>query len=649
MLLNKNLFLYSKVPKFVHNGRFIYLLRKLFIICKDHLVIAKNDNKELIYILTKSSLVRNLKTPEYDKYKRINLINDFQSLIEISISKCYLVENIDYKINILDVNYIPIENDSQLLSYNGQIIYCKITEVEERNLEINEIKSTQFMNFNSMINSLFNFQSQTSSKSFIKEKQSEPSVNSKEVSVNIRKLDTITSEKTDNGLKKGLLPQILEKRKQNSFGIDFISTSTFNPSKTGSIKDTPLNYSHKPSNKSIEEIKKSEMTLNHQKNEEVKPLNIHKIFPSSFSSTSLSIIPSKKFPIRGRMVQKRFKRASSTNDLSETLSETSKNKKANLSHVFNPYFRMKESMISKEEKMKIMKSFLLSKSQFEEIANRTQNLIRQHDNDIIKQEYTGFLLELRQAVLQNLDKIITDNSVSLIPKMESKLNLNSSYEQTFPFKQCTKEFILYCYLSDTLDTKKGDLLKLIQEQYPIKTTEISKCISELKEKLIQVINNKSNDIINNFLINKKKEGELQLNSSFFEVFVLCADYFNGNQRDFADNILLVLEVDEQRRTISYDLFSKYYLYFRCYDLVTNEQKFNFVKKLLNLVYGKEIFMKKQLSNLQIEIRTILNIDELTMKFFTKELIFSNSVEINKGYNKIDLIYLNMINYFTYQH
>ena len=94
------------------------------------------------------------------------------------------------------------------------------------------------------------------------------------------------------------------------------------------------------------------MTLNHQKNEEVKPLNIHKIFPSSFSSTSLSIIPSKKFPIRGRMVQKRFKRASSTNDLSENLSETSKNKKANLSHVFNPYFRMKESMISKEEKMK---------------------------------------------------------------------------------------------------------------------------------------------------------------------------------------------------------------------------------------------------------------------------------------------------------
>ena len=140
MLLNKNLFLYSKVPKFVHSGRFIYLLRKLFIICKEHLLIAKNDNKELIYILTKSSLVRNLKTPEYDKYKRINLINDFQSLIEISISKCYLVENIDYKINILDVNYIPIENDSQLLSYNGQIIYCKITEVEERNLEINEIK-----------------------------------------------------------------------------------------------------------------------------------------------------------------------------------------------------------------------------------------------------------------------------------------------------------------------------------------------------------------------------------------------------------------------------------------------------------------------------------------------------------------------------
>ena len=144
-------------------------------------------------------------------------------------------------------------------------------------------------------------------------------------------------------------------------------------------------------------------------------------------------------------------------------------------------------------------------------------------------------------------------------------------------------------------------------------------------------------------------GSSVLNSSFFEVFVLCADYFNGNQRDFADNILLVLEVDEQRRTISYDLFSKYYLYFRCYDLVTNEQKFNFVKKLLNLVYGKEIFMKKQLSNLQIEIRTILNIDELTMKFFTKKLIFSNSVEINKGYNKIDLIYLNMINYFTYQH
>lgn len=647
MLINKNLFLYSKVPKFVHNGRFIYLLRKLYIICKEHLLVEKNDNKESIYVLTKSSSLRNLKTPEYDKYKHINLINDFQSLVEMSISKCYLVENVDYKINILDVNYIPIENDSQLLSYNGQIIYCKITEDEGRNNGDNEIKSPQFMNFNSVESPSLNFQSQTSPKSFINGRQNVPSLNPKDVPVNPKKIDKITSEKTDNGLKKCSLPQISEKRQQNSFGIDFISTSTFNPSKTGSSKGTLLSRSYRPSSKSLEENKKNKTTAHHQKSEEIKHVKIHKIFPSSFSSTSLSVVPSKIFPIRGRMVQKRYKRASSTNDLNDNLNE--KNKKSNLSHIFNPYFYMKGSAVSKEEKMKIMKSFLLSKSQFEETANRTQKLIRQHDNDIIKQEYTGFLLELRQAVLQNLDKIITDSSVSLAPKMESKLSLNLSYDQTFPFKQCKKEFILYCYLSDTLDTEKGNLLKLTQEKHPIKTTEIIKCISELKDKLIQVIDNKSNDIINNFLVNKKKKGELQLNSVFFEIFVLCADYFNGNQQDFADNILYVLEVDEQRRAISYDLFSKYYLYFRCYDLVTNEQKFNFVKKLLNLVYGKETYTKNQLSNLQIEIRTILNIDELTMKFFTKEIIFSNSVEINRGYNKIDLIYLNMINYFTYQH
>ena len=80
-------------------------------------MIKKKNAKDYIYLLTKNFSFRTIKAPDVDEREENKVINDMQSLIDFSLAKCDLEENVDYKINILNENFIPIENDNQLLNY----------------------------------------------------------------------------------------------------------------------------------------------------------------------------------------------------------------------------------------------------------------------------------------------------------------------------------------------------------------------------------------------------------------------------------------------------------------------------------------------------------------------------------------------------
>ena len=639
MLFRKTLSKYLRKSKFIKQGTSVYLLRQLFIICKDNLMIKKKNAKDYIYLLTKNFSFRTIKAPDVNEREENKVINDMQSLIDFSLAKCDLEENVDYKINILNENFIPIENDNQLLNYTGDILYCKITEVSTRNKNNYEenYSTDKFIINSTLLCAKQNFQSQTS-----------PKMNNsyKALDQSEQKNEKIGNDDKDN---KPYLPQILLlHRKQIQTNLDGNSTSSINYSKTMSMNKEPsMMYTNKPPIKTIINPKPIR-----ELRKESKPIyfKIHQVFPQSSSTNDLSIIPTKIFPIRGRMTQKRIKRSQSTGNYNISQLEYSSSS-PNITKMLNPYafITHRTNKQKEDEKVEYLKSFLLSKSSFDILENRTKDIIREHDNDVIKQEYTGFLLELRQAVLQLLNNIVSDSMVLIYPKYDSLLNYNSSYEKEFPFNQCIKEYILYCYLSDFCLKQKENILNAFNNQEQIKMNDIIKCINDIKEELRRVVHNPNELSI--FLKNKAKDMSLILNSVFFEIFVLCADFFNGNQSSFAEQILLILEVDDQSKTISYNSFTNYYLYFRCYDLVTNEQKFQFIKKILTLVYGKETYNEKlnNYSNFQIEIRRILNIDELTMKCFKKEFSYINNIDIAKRYSKIDTIYANMVNYFTYQH
>lgn len=643
MLFRKTLSKYLRKSKFIKKGTSVYLLRQLFIICKDNLMFKKKNGKDYIYLLTKHFSFRTIKAPDVDEREEDKVINDMQGLIDFSLERCDLEEDVDYKINILTDSFIPIENDHQLLNYTGDILYCKITEMSLRNKNNYEenYSTDKFIINSTLLCAKQNFQSQTSPKINNSFKVGDSPEQSNQ------KNELIGKDEKDN---KPYLPQILLlHRKQIQSNADGNSTSSINCSKTMSMNKEPsMIFTQKQSSNQIINRK----PIRELRGKEAKPfyLKIHQVFPQSSSTNDLSIIPTKLFPIRGRMTQKRMKRSQSTGSYNISKLEYSSSS-PNITKILNPYaFLTHNTKKQKEdENVELLKSFLLSKSSFDLLANRTKDMIREHDNDQIKEEYTGFLLELRQAVLQLLNNIISDSMISIYPKYDSLLNYNSSFEKEFPFNQCIKEYILYCYLSDFCLNQKENLLNAFNNQEHIKINDIIKCINDIKEELRRVVHNPNE--ISIFLKKKAKDMSLMLNSVFFEIFVLCADFFNGNQSSFAEQILLILEVDEQSKTISYNSFTNYYLYFRCYDLVTNEQKFQFIKKILTLVYGKETYNEKlnDYTNFQIEIRRILNIDELTMKCFKKEFSFINNIEIVKRYSKIDTIYSNMVNYFTYQH
>ena len=402
--------------------------------------------------------------------------------------------------------------------------------------------------------------------------------------------------------------------------------------------------------------------------------NSNTIISSTFKNNKTDIvndgfIATKLFPIRGRLrLNKRLLKKSSSLPLIHNNSLTPNNNISNNNNELPPFLLKphihihgNDLELNEEDKINLIKTFLLSKnnSPSHYPSNTYTERIKEHINENIKNEYTEFLLELRQCVLRNIHNIITDSVISSSPNMNSSLQYIKEYQSSFPFKQCIKEFILYSYLSSFCKCNINELFQNISynnndenNNNNTKTNdknEIINSIQNMKKHLETIIEhshkNKTTDILTYC---RSHKDEIVMNTSFFEVFILCADYFNGYQNLISKIVLQIIGVG--CNTISYELFSCYYLYFRCFDLVTNEQKFQFVKKIVNLVKDRMISIKSDtLLNMQIELRNILDIDEYTLSIFESGDIRYSKMDLARRYAKIDLIYLKLVNYFTYQH
>ena len=67
------------------------------------------------------------------------IIEEIKELIELTLSLCVLTKNANYKICLFTSNFSNIENNMQLLKYEGNILYAKLNEFKKEDIEKKKI------------------------------------------------------------------------------------------------------------------------------------------------------------------------------------------------------------------------------------------------------------------------------------------------------------------------------------------------------------------------------------------------------------------------------------------------------------------------------------------------------------------------------
>ena len=133
----------EKYIPIVKIGKDIYIYRTLYLIAKDSLFKNKETKNLKFYLKSEikpKSLLHVPKPGENDI-----IIENIRELIEIILSLCSLTNTSNYKISLFSSYFENIQNNSQLMKYQGKVLYAKLNELQiklKENIEENTISKT---------------------------------------------------------------------------------------------------------------------------------------------------------------------------------------------------------------------------------------------------------------------------------------------------------------------------------------------------------------------------------------------------------------------------------------------------------------------------------------------------------------------------
>ena len=119
-------------PK-VKIGNDIYIYRTLYLITKEDFFRNKSKKSISFYLKNQSNEKTFLFLPKPQDSDLI--IEEIKELIELTLSLCVLTKNANYKICLFTSNFSNIENNMQLLKYEGNILYAKLNEFKKEDIE----------------------------------------------------------------------------------------------------------------------------------------------------------------------------------------------------------------------------------------------------------------------------------------------------------------------------------------------------------------------------------------------------------------------------------------------------------------------------------------------------------------------------------
>ncbi len=559
-------------PKIIKNGKFIFLLKKLYLIFPKE--INNNnfiENEYEIFTLTKLFEFKNLNKIPNSKENYI-LINNIQNIFNFICNLFNFRKKENYKINLFTENFQNLENDNQLFFYKNNIIYAKINKLFNNfHIKIyenhkNQLKNNQInYNENLFVKNYYKF---------IKNKK-------------------ISNSFIINNSKISLIKQNDKNKKFNNIQSIFQSKNSI-----------------KKINKSCSTMDLNNYIENNNKNNNKNNNNFIKNFNNFF--------PKKKF-----LNLKKY----NNNNFFKTFN-LSFQKNLNKIEYFSKFSNKNKSTNYKNKSLIKIKKFLFPNFLFKEETKQNEKI-----KNKIKEEYLILILFLRKN-LKNIDNLIKNENFINENLFLTDLNFNKKYEKFFPFKNCIKEFIFYSFINENCD----ELLKIIynlNDENNFEKNEINENFNKIKTKIIDLINNEN--LLNNFINKKLKTKEIKISKKFFEIFILCSNYFDGIQSKISNIFLIIFNIDN---FVNFSNFCYYYLYFKNSNLLTNENKILFVKKFFNLFK----INKNSNENLNTEIIKLFKIEN---KLFNFLLFENNFINDNEKLNiKIINIFNKIINYFN---
>ena len=616
----------NNFPKYIKYRNKLYLYHKLFIIL-NNLLDIKLQNKEFnLYLLFKTNLKINFEEINADS-KNYIFINDIIQLNNFIYKQIKINNKVLYKINLYSEQFLNIENNEQFYSYKNKIIYAKIIKENFKKLNFNN-NSDIFTN-NKIKDKFFLLSNRSYSQiNLLNSKLLTSRINYHNTIKKLIKDRNLTFVNNNNDVNLNNLSNNEQNKykESNNFLYNFCNNKNYSIFKN-------LNLSPKNQTK----LKKNYSNLDIIKNIKYNQDN---------SNLDNIYIPNKLFPLRKKLhkpktinsnINSKFKIISTQNI--QRLNNINKK-------IFNNNINIKKNL---NKNYIEIRDFLLNESKFEYNFKIKENNSKPNENEnikldidtnieIIQKEYFKILINIKDVIINILDNIIDNKFIDYFPK-KLILNNNIKYIKKFPFNQCLKQFIFYCYLSYfSLKTYNNFFLN-INFDYSI----LQKYILDLKLELKIIKNNYKN--INIFF--EKYYDKIFINKKFFNIFVLCTNYFNDFQKNLSNKIMILFNLEEK---IYFNKYYEYYLYFNCSDLLNNNDKFNFLKKLfyfLNLNDLKNDEGKYYKQNL----KNLFNNNEFINLMINENLFdrscFKNENLINK-YHSIDSIYIALINFFRFR-
>ena len=667
--LLKNFFKHEEIslpPNLIKINRDIYIYRTLYLIAKEEILKNKTKNSLNFYLKSTQYIKKPLSLPK-PKISDI-IIEEMGDLIDLALNLCQLINTKDYKISFYTSSFGNIDNNSQLLKYTGNVIYAKLNEYNRNNLnEENKNMTQPFFHKNKNKTDFIRNNNKIKEFPSIDLKEIFPYKNTAEIIILDQNIYNKKKLKKNNSM--GCLIAKKENIQNNNYyGTQFPFLLNTNEDNTKIKNNFSLASSCKDDYSFQENYFSDDSKINKSKN------NKYMTFSKNNSQKNILKKTNPYFRASKRLIKTRssenfkqnnfqkfnddsnymhlFKKLMAKKNL---LSSNAEKKLLNINNydiVLNDEEKPEETpliqfqnlnnnskkIFNKQSNIKRIQNFLFKPSTLFPNINKKISEVKSHQFDKTKILFNEFLTELRKFS-KKLNKYTSNKEIQPflldIDPSFKLLNIDLIYT--------IKEYSLYSYLDNYLKNKCPNI-KLSNFVYNtnIKANELNEILIILLDH-IKIIQTKERYNLLRYIQNMKNIQNFKLSSDFFEIFVLCPNFFDNTQREVARKVALVMEIDSVSNNVTIENFINYCSIFRGGLKIDIKNKLLFIVKLLRLIEGDK---SKEKKIFQSDIQVLFKIDNRT-----KQILMGRPYDIRMNFHltlKINEVFRCIVNYLSYE-